>query len=252
MNACDRVMERLREAVAGTLPPDLSEHVATCAECTRAIEKFRSLGEASKVFAALTAPADLVARIKSMPRFPAACDVVLDRFSDALEGTLTADEADAFLDHLQGCTRCREVWEAMATLREVGQATAMPGPLRAAAAMPPWQRVHLRRRRTFLPDLKLATAAAYLLASLAVFLLGNPASLAREGSAGVERVSRFARAAVENRIDSLADRLQRRAVTARDWVLETAQETWNEVEGWFSENPEPKNDVPDGDERRSS
>ena len=252
MNACDRVMERLRDAVAGTLPPDLSAHVATCAECTRAIEKFRSLGEASKVFAGLTAPPDLVARIKSMPRFPAACDVVLDRFSEALEGTLSADETDTFLDHLQVCNRCREVWEAMATLREVGRATVAPASLRDAAATPPWQRVHLRRRRTFLPDLKLATAAAYLLASLAVFLLGNPASLAREGSAGVERVSRFARAAVENRIDSLADRLQKRAVTARDWVLETAQETWNEVEGWFSENPEPKNDVPDGDERRSS
>lgn len=252
MTACERVMDRLRDAVAGTLPPELEEHVATCAECTRAIEKFRSLGEASKVFAGVAAPPELVARIKSMPRFPAACDVVLDSFSDALEGSLSAAQTDTFLDHLQGCARCRELWEAMATLREVGRATVAPAGLRAAAAVPPWQRVHLRRRRTFLPDLKLATAAAYLLASLAVFLLGNPASWAREGGAGVERVSRFARAAVENRIDSLAGRLQERAVTARDWVVETAQETWNEVEGWFGENPEPKNDVPEGDERRSS
>lgn len=229
MKSCDELLDRLEEAAAGRLPTGLDRHLQGCPHCQEAVARWQATSEAVRTTARTVAPPELVARLKRLPRFPAACEATLDLLGDALTGALPAAERTRFLVHLQQCARCRATWESLATLREVGHITVAPPRLRATAALPPRQRLAVRRRRGLF-DLRLAVAAAYLFAALTVVLAGSPSSPPAGGGARIASVATFARAAVENRIVSYSRRLQEHITAAGGWVSETVRDTWQQVQ----------------------
>jgi hypothetical protein len=123
-------------------------------------------------------------------------------------------------------------------LREVGRDTRVRPRLRALAALPPRRRIEGRRRLAFF-DLRLATAAAYLLAALTVMLAGNPASLARATGAGVDRATFYARAAVSNRLESLAGDALDTLTDGAAWVARNASEAWSQIRHVFGADENP-------------
>ncbi len=225
MSRCETLLHRLEEAVAGGLPEELRQHLEECAGCREAVARRQAVAEAGQVVASAVAPAALVGRLRAMPRFPAACEDALDQLGDALCGSLPAASRSSFLAHLQACDRCRATWEALATLRDVGRVAQAPPRLRAAAALPPRQRLAVRRRHGVF-DLRLAVAAAYLFAALTVVLAGSPGALADRGGSRIAGAVTYVRAAVENRVLSYSRRLQEHASTAGAWVADTARETY--------------------------
>ncbi len=229
MRSCEELLDRLEDAATGGLPVELARHLQECPHCQEIVARWQAVGEAPRLTAGAVAPPDLVARLKRLPRFSAACEATLDLLGDALAGALPAAERTRFLVHLQQCASCRATWEALATLREVGHGTVAPPRLRATAALPPRQRLAVRRRRGLF-DLRLAVAAAYFFAALTVVLAGSPGSPADGGGARIARVATFARAAVENRIVSYSRRLQEHMSSAGGRVSETLRETWQQVQ----------------------
>jgi Putative zinc-finger len=222
---CDELLEHLEDARDGTMPEHLAAHAATCQECQRALAASLG-GETPGPLAGLTAPRPLVARIKAMPRLAAACETAIEHLNAALDGELSDRDRASLLEHMHVCQRCQAVWEAFATLREAGTNTRAGRRLRTALALPPRQHLEIRRRpRLF--DLRLATAAVYLLAAISVVLVGNPATLARASSVGVEKAQLYARAAVENRIASLGRQAQQTVVLAEGWLRDHARDAWS-------------------------
>jgi anti-sigma factor RsiW len=237
MNACERLLDELDEAVSGRLPDELRAHLVECAACQQVVERHRALRDTATLVAEAQAPEELKVRLKAMPRFPAACERMVERLGDALDGELSGSETREFLVHVQTCAACRGTWEAMATLREVGRLTAPPPRLHASLAIPPRHRIAVRRKRGLF-DLRLATAAAYLLAVLTVFLVGNPAVLATRGSAEMQKAALYARAAVENRIESYSRRVKEGVVAAEGWLEDKARDTWTQLQQLFGRDEE--------------
>ncbi len=227
MSSCDALLDRLDAALAGDLPADLSEHLAGCASCQAAVERARDMSEGESVLRSVRAPAALVRRLKALPRLAPACEQALDALAAALDGDAAEEDRGLLMEHMRACPACRAAWEAFATLREVGAATRAGGRLRAALALPPRQRIELRRQRARFFDLRLATAAAYLLAALTVFLVSNPAQVARASSEGMDRAAVYARAAVENRVSSYSERIRSSLLAAEGWARDRAAEIWN-------------------------
>lgn len=232
MKACDELLDRIESGGLDGLDAELERHAAGCERCRGAVERAQGLAEAGRVLASVEAPPSLVTRLKQMPRLAPACETVQDLLAEALESELAAEARAELVAHLQSCASCRAVWEAFATLREVGRLAAPAPRLRAALAISPRNRVDLRHRRRFF-DLRLATAAAYLLAALTIMLAGNPASLARASSEGVEKASLYARAAVENRFASLSRRAQEVVTNAEGFVRDTAIHAWEQARRMF-------------------
>lgn len=233
MSRCEVLLDRLEEAAAGVLPDELRRHLEECPVCQEAVARRQAVSEAAQAVSSTAVPQALLGRLKSLPRFPATCEDALDQLGEALSGSLPVAERSRFLLHLQECARCRATWEALATLREVGSAAQAPPRLRGAAALPPRQRLAVRRRRGVF-DVRLAIAAAYLFAALTVVLAGSPGALTDRGGARIASAATYARAAVENRVISYSRRLQERVSTAGGWVTETARDTWNQVQQLFS------------------
>lgn len=249
MSACDLVRERLDAALAGEIEPALAEHIMTCADCQAALRLARQTEEGGAVLSSIRAPAHLKERLKALVRLPQACEKALEHLDQALDGELDPRGRDELLEHLHWCRACQATWEAFATLREVGSITHAPAQLRASAGVHPDNRLSPRRtRRTF--DLRLATAAAYLLAAMTIFLIGNPAHIARASNAPIEKAAVYTRAVVDNRFESYARRLREGAVTTQDWVGDTATSAWNGLVNLITRrpaNPKPSgNVVPDG------
>ncbi len=228
MSLCEVLLDRLEEAAAGVLPDELRQHLRGCSVCQEAVARRQAVIEAAHSVASAAAPAALLDRLRAMPRFSASCEDALDLLGDALSGSLPVAARSRFLMHLQACGRCRATWEALATLREVGSVTHASKRLRAAAALPPRQRLAVRRRRGVF-DLRLAVAAAYLFAALTVVLAGSPGALTDRGGARIASAATYVRAAVENRVISYSRRLQEHASTAGGWVSDTARETWQQL-----------------------
>jgi len=243
MRLCDAVLDELDAAVAGALPDDLARHVTDCPDCRLAVERARGLAEGGRVLGSVRAPDSLKRRIKALPRLAPACEQAIERLGSALEGGLPEEERSALMDHMHVCQSCQAVWEAFATLREVGASTRASGRLRAAVALPPRNRVEARRRRGRFFDLRLATAAAYLLAALTVMMLSNPATVARTSSDGMDRAATYATAAVQNRFESYSERVVHAATVAHGWVREHARQAWRTVFGAESANREAKRTV---------
>jgi anti-sigma factor RsiW len=246
MKPCEAVLDRLDEAIAGTLPEELARHVAECADCRLAVERARGLAEGERVLGSVRAPEALKRRLKTLPRLAPACEQAIERLGAALDGELPGDERAALMEHLHTCPSCQAVWEAFATLRDAGATTRAPARVRAAAALPPGQRLELRQRRGRFFDLRLATAAAYILAALTVVMLSNPSTVARASNDGMDRAAIYATAAVENRFSSYTQRVAEAATVAESWVRDRAVESWEKVRSMFggsNANPTAKKSV---------
>jgi hypothetical protein len=224
VSRCELVLDHLDAAVAGALQEDLARHVAGCADCQRAVERARALAEGERVLAAVKAPEDLKRRIKDSLRLAPACESAIAMLGAALDGELPEEARAGLLDHMHTCPSCQAIWEAFATLHEVGANTRPPARLRAALAISPRRRVEARRRPRRLFDLRLATAAAYLLAALTVMLLSNPETVARESTYQIDRATTYASAAVENRVQSYSQRFSEAVADAEGWLRDRAQD----------------------------
>lgn len=171
------------------------------------------------------APRELVARLKSMPRLAPECDAAVALIGSALDGDIDDAARARLLQHLHGCASCAATWEALATLREVGSQVRAPRRLRAVVSLPIRQRLAARRRLPVF-DLRLATAAAYLLAAATIVLVSNPATVARASSATVEKAGVYARAAVENRVAAYTRRARESVAVAADWLQHAGAEAY--------------------------
>ena len=233
MSPCDVMLDRIEAAVSGTLPPDLAEHLAGCSSCRIALERARGLAEGGQALRWVRAPEALKVRLKALLRLRPECEQAIDLASAALDGEVPEEQRARLVEHMHVCPSCRAAWEAFSTLRETGAGTRVSARLRADLALPPLLRVELRRRQRRFFDLRLATAAAYLLAALTVVLLSNPATVARASSEGMDRAALYARAAVENRVASYSDRAKDAVVAAEGWARDQAIAAWNSVRSAF-------------------
>jgi hypothetical protein len=248
MSNCDDLLREIEAAVAGELSADLADHLASCSSCQLALDRSRGLADGARVLHGVRAPEDLKARLKTIAQLAPACDHAQQLAGAALDSELDPDGRAALLTHLHGCSNCQAVWDAFATLREVGTLTKPSARALAALSIHPTRRIEVRRRKRFL-DLRLATAAAYLLAAASVVLISNPATVARASNDSVERASVYARAAVENRVTTYSRRAFAAVASAHGWVRENASEMWSSLRravGGRSENPPASKDVVKG------
>lgn len=233
MNPCDALLDRLDAALSGALPVELADHLEGCSSCQLAIERARGLAEGGQALHSARAPEALKQRLRALPRLNPACEQAMDVIGAALDGQIPEDERTRLVEHLHGCPACRAVWESFATLREVGSDTRVSTRFRAALALPPRQRIDLRRRQRRFFDLRLATAAAYLLAAVTVVLLSNPATVARASSEGMDKAAVYARAAVENRVSSYSERIKDALAATEGWARDRALDVWDSARAIF-------------------
>ncbi|MFH1176973.1 MAG: zf-HC2 domain-containing protein [Acidobacteriota bacterium] len=249
MTPCEVFLDHLEDAVEGQLPAHLDAHLAGCAACQDSLRRARVLRDGAAGLA-VSASRGLREYLHKLPRLAPACEAAQELLRAALDGELGGEERARFLAHLHACPTCRGVWEAFATLREVGMHTRAPGRLRASLALPPRDRVTPRRRQPVF-NLRLATAAAYLLAAATVVLIGNPGNLARASNTTMERAGVYARAAVENRLDSYTRKVREGAAAVGGWLRHQATSTWEQARnlaGARRANPAPGDRVvTDGD-----
>jgi len=233
MSDCEAILDRLDAALAGTLPPELAAHLEGCPSCRMGVERARGLDEGGRVLQAVKAPEALRQRLKALPRLNPACEQAVDSMGAALDGEIAEERRTELVGHLHACPACRAVWESFATLREVGGGTRASARFRAALALPPRQRIDLRRRQKRFFDLRLATAAAYILAAATVVLLSNPATVARASNEGMDKAAVYAKAAVENRVSSYSERIKDALVSAEGWARDRALDVWSSARGIF-------------------
>jgi anti-sigma factor RsiW len=246
MTRCELILDHLDAAMSGALSEELAAHLAGCPECQLAVQRARSVLEGEQVLASVRAPEKLRQRLKNLVRLPPACESAMERLGAALDGELPEEERGELLEHMHACSSCLAVWEAFATLRDVGANTRPPARLRAALALPPRRRVEARRRPRRFFDLRLATAAAYLLAALTVVLLSNPETVARESTYQMDRAATYASAVVHNRVKSYSQRLSEAVAGAEGWVRDHAEEAWKKARsilGGKNANSSPSNHV---------
>jgi len=224
MSGCDLLLEHLDAAVAGALPDELARHLEACGECQHAVERARALAEGERLLATVAVPADLKRRIKALPRLAPGCESAIAMLGDGLDGELAEDARGELMEHMHACASCQAIWEAFATLHEVGANTRPPDRLRAALALSPRRRVEARRQPRRFFDLRLATAAAYLLAAITVVLLSKPETVARESTYQIDRAATYASAAVENRVQNYSQRLIEAVGDAEGWLRDRAQD----------------------------
>jgi len=248
MRPCDALLDHLEAGGGAPLPAELAAHAAECPECRLALERTNGLAAGAQTLREVRASAELKDRLKSLPRLAPACERALSLMGAAFDSELDDADSAELMDHLHACPRCNAAWEAFATLREVGRATRPPAGLRAAASLPPRQRIGVRRTRRFF-DLRLATAAAYLVAALTVVLLSNPANVARASSEQVDKAVVYTSAVVENRFSSYSHRAIGVVVTIEGWARDHASETWERIRHLFApkaaNQSNPRNVTPD-------
>jgi len=233
MKPCDAVLARLDAALSGVLPAELAEHLEGCSSCRLAIERARGVTEGGQTLRSARAPEALKQRLKALPRLKPECEQAIDLLGAAFDGEIPNAERARLVEHMHVCPACRAVWESFATLREVGSDTSVSAHFRAALALPPRQRIELRRRQRRFFDLRLATAAAYLLAALTVMLLSNPATVARASSEEMGTAAVYAQAAVENRVSSYSERVRDALASVEGWTRDRAVGVWSSARGIF-------------------
>jgi len=254
MSPCESILDRLEAAVAETLPPELAAHLDACPICRMAVERARGLDEGGRALQAVKAPEALKQRLKALLRLQPSCEAAVDAMGDALDGEIAEERRAELVEHLHACPACRTVWESFATLREVGRGARAGGRFRAALALPPRQRIDLRRRQKRFFDLRLATAAAYILAAATVVLLSNPATVARASNEGMDKAAVYAKAAVENRVSSYSERIRDALTSAEGWARDRALDVWSSARGIFggkrANQKAPSGVVESGKEKR--
>lgn len=240
MNLCTELREQLEAVLDGTLSAQLAGHLAGCPACSHIVAQARAARENSRSMASARAPSALTDHLKRLPRLPQACEHVQILVAAALDGELPDSDRTLLLQHLHGCPGCLASWEAFATLREAGAHAHLQPLRRAALAIAPWRRLDARRRRPLF-DLRLATAAAYLVAAVTVVAISNPATVARASNAGFERAAVYAGAAVENRWQSYSRQLAEAAANARGWAGDQALKTWQSLRRPFVKRAQEPN-----------
>jgi predicted anti-sigma-YlaC factor YlaD len=246
MKECDDVLEHLEGLVSGGLPdPELAAHLEQCSSCLELLRRARATGEGGQMLHQVRAPEALKQSLKRMARLPQRCERAVQLIGAALDGEADDAGRDELLEHLHECPACRATWEALATLREVGSLVRVSGRTRARLQLHPRQHVSVRReRRVF--DLRLATAAAYLLAALTVFLVGNPAQVARASNTQMEKAAVYTRAAVENRVAAYSREVWGHVVAVEGWAEGKAKAVWESTRRLVTglrENPKRSGDV---------
>ncbi len=247
MKECDVLAEHVEELLSGEeLAGALAAHVTQCASCAELLRRARTTSEGGHMLHQVKAPEALKRSVKTMVRLPQACERAVELLGAALDGEADQAGRTELLEHLHGCTSCRAAWEALATLREVGSKVRVSGHMRARLALHPSQHIAAHRRPKRLFDLRLATAAAYLLAAITVVLVGNPAQVARASNTQMERAAVYTRAAVENRFSAYSRNAWNQVVAAEGWVEERAVAAWERARRLVtgsSENPKQGRDV---------
>jgi hypothetical protein len=250
MKGCDDVLARLDELLADPgCDAELAAHLASCERCAELAGRVRATEEGGNVIHEVKASAALKGRLKGMLRLPQACERAVELAGQALDSEISSDGRSELLGHIHECAPCRATWEALATLREVGSQVKVTPHLMAKLHLHPSQHIatYRRPRRAF--DLRLATAAAYLLVALTVALVGNPATVARASSDRLEKASVYTRAAVENRFDAYTRRALKGLDDAQDRTVARAQKIWKDIKSLFAsdhENPKASSDVVQG------
>jgi predicted anti-sigma-YlaC factor YlaD len=217
MSACDELLARLEGDPTGTVPASLAEHVGGCRDCQRAVERLAAVASTGAALHGLSAPAALKARLLALPRLALGCERAVDLVSAALDNTITTDDRSWLIEHMHGCPACHATWESLATLHEVGTVCSVTARQRAALSLPPRQRIAARRPRRLI-DLRLATAAVYIIAAVTVFLVSDPATVARASNVQMDRAATYASAAVENRVSSYTRQLRKGLTTVAAWA----------------------------------
>jgi Putative zinc-finger len=245
MSRCDELLRQIEAGAADEWSAELAEHLSGCAACQLAVDRLRGLDDGAHILRDARASESLKIRLKSVTRLTPACERAQELVGIALDGELETQDRTELLAHLHDCPSCQATWDAFATLREVGAQTHLTPRFRAALAIAPSHRIAVRRRpRVF--DLRLATAAAYLLAAATVLLLSNPATVARASSDRIERAQVYAQAVVENRITSYSRQVFEAGAAATGWAHDNALQLWSSLRKTFgshTENPKPGNRV---------
>jgi predicted anti-sigma-YlaC factor YlaD len=242
MKECDVVLEHLDDLLSGQgRDEEQAAHLEQCGSCAELLRRASTTGEGGHMLAEVRATDELKRTLKGMLRLPRQCERAVELLCTALDGEANEAERAELLEHLHACASCHATWEALATLREVGSLVKAPGRVRARLHLHPSQHISVRRRKPVF-DLRLATAAAYLLAALTVFLVGNPAHVARASNAGMEKAAVYTRAAVENRFTAYSRDVWQHVAAAEGWAEGKAKAAWESTRrlvGGSHENPKP-------------
>lgn len=173
MTSCRSVQELFGSFLEGALDPvaagSIREHVCGCGECAELLATMEAIAEAIAPWRSVEPPAQLAGDLQSSP-----CRRWLGLLFRAVDHELSDVNLARLLEHLEGCEACREVWNDLALVHQVGDSMEPPPVLLARCLSPR----RLSRRAPVLSR-RAVTAAAYLLAVLASVALGNPVTLAR-------------------------------------------------------------------------
>jgi len=181
MSSCDRFRDLLVASLDGELDDtearELRDHLARCQDCAELKDTMEMISETIAPVADMEPPAYLESDIASSP-----CRRWLGLLFSAVDREISEHNLDRLLPHLESCASCRQAWDDITLIHQVGDAMDPPPGLLErciTARWKPMQSLVLSRRTV--------TAAAYVLAVLTSLTIGNPVSIAR--SPVVQRVA---------------------------------------------------------------
>jgi hypothetical protein len=156
-------------------------HLESCRDCAELAETMAEISAAGAGLDWLEPPDSLQDELSSSP-----CRLWLGLLFQAVDREISQRNLKRLLGHLEGCPSCREAWQDLTLIHQVGEAMEPPANLTAKC-------INVRIQRPGAPRIlsrRLATAAAYLLAVMTSLVIGNPVTLARTQAApAVERVA---------------------------------------------------------------
>lgn len=245
MTLCVELLRFLEEGHS-QLPPELAEHVAHCPTCTTLMAAWPEVTTAGQTIRDLQAPSELVARLAALPRLPLACEQACEAASAVLDREAKLEQRVALMDHLAQCPACRTTWDALATVKQIGEVTKAPQGLLLRLAAIPLPRLESKGRRW-----RLAAAAVYIIAGTIFLSLGNSEVISREAVGKVSDAFFYGQAAVTNRL-----RWAEREVKA--WLSQTqklardsfskAMSLWQGTGSPRDKNLKPQKPVSEGEE----
>uniref|UniRef100_A0A7V1ZHB3 Putative zinc-finger domain-containing protein n=1 Tax=Thermoanaerobaculum aquaticum TaxID=1312852 RepID=A0A7V1ZHB3_9BACT len=245
MTLCVELLRFLEEGHS-QLPPELAEHVASCPACTTLMAAWPDVTTAGQTVRDLRAPSELVAKIAALPRLPLACEQACEAATAVLDREASEEQRVALMDHLAQCPACRTTWDALATVRQVGEVTRAPQGLLPRLAAIPLPRIESKGRRW-----RLAAAAVYILAGTIFLAMGNSEVISREAVGKVSDAFFYGQAAVTNRLrwaeKEVKAWLSQTQKLARD-SLSKAVSFWQETVSPQDKNLKPQKPVSEGEE----
>jgi predicted anti-sigma-YlaC factor YlaD len=227
MTLCTDTRELLSAYLEGELDvvtaAEVRSHLETCSECSELISTLEMIGGALGPFSELHPPAHLEQEISSSP-----CRRWLGLLFRAVDRELPDSALERLLTHLESCESCRNTWQDLTIIHQVGEALEPPAGLVQRCIG-----VRFGRKRRRLMGKRMATAAAYLLAVLTSLVIGNPVTLARHEAAGaVQAVTETVASGVSEA--ALEGRGEARVILWRAWQwtnrqIEAAQQLVSEL-----------------------